>query len=893
MKKRCLTLIMLLCAAFLPGCAQHERQTMPIAQQPATVAPDGQLSDIAIPTAYQLDFTIDPSKDRFSGYTQITIDLNNISEYVWLHGKDLDVSSSHAITAAGKKVEATYQQVLPSGVARLDFAEPVPAGKVELHLSYTAAISEQPKALFKAVRGGHAYTATQFQTISAREVFPGFDEPRFKQPFTLTITSPDTMTAIANTPVVKQVQQDNNIVHHFATTAPLPTYLVAFAVGPYDLANADRLPANTIREKSLPLRGVVAQGLKDNIRFGLTNTQPILESLERYFGSGYPYQKLDLIVPPLSLGYAMENPGAVVYDEYLMLMDSQAPLEQKRSHTLVHAHELAHMWFGNLVTPQWWDDLWLNESFATWMAYKTANQVWPEGEFERSLLSGALKIMEKDSQDNAQKIREPVQANDQIAYALSAIAYHKGAGVLNMLEKFAGEQSFRDGVQTHIRRYAHQNADAHQFMQSVSDGSNIPELVPVFTSFITQPGVPLLDVSLSCKPNQPATVTLNQSRYAPVGSEIDTRQRWTLPVCLAHDDEQTCTIIDSPTATVALEQQGCPDYVHPNASQGYYRFSMGEADWRALLSHATQLPADQALIAVDSLTAAFKAGTVSASTWLHGMEVLATHSAWDVTDLVAEQFETVSSSLLDAETMSAASQKSLALFRPVYARVKSQDTVAATLLGSDLQHHLLTFSKDPALRQPLQEQAKSLIASIDQNKEQDIDVSTRATVLRVGVSDLGTAFFNKLLTVSQTTQDPALRADAIIALASTDDPMLSKTLLGLAIDGTYKGYDAFDIIDRQISNKETREATYTWLKENVDAVFKLFPKSDRGPAFPHFGRHFCSTQKAEDWQQFVESHAASLSGYERSLAKAVEKIKQCAAMKQKLAAPLSQALTAP
>jgi alanyl aminopeptidase len=199
--------------------------------------------------------------------------------------------------------------------------------------------------------------ASQRAPIHARAVFPSFDEPRFKGPFDISVTTRTDDVVITNAPQAATEARGNGRVRHiFATTEPLPTYLVAVAVGPYDVVTWDAAPSNAVRSWELPLRGIAVRGQGGGLTYALSNTANLLEAIENYFDTPYPYAKLDFIAVPSSIGGAMENAGAITYDEFLVLMDDDSPVTQRRTYTYIHAHELAHMWFGDWVTPAWWTD---------------------------------------------------------------------------------------------------------------------------------------------------------------------------------------------------------------------------------------------------------------------------------------------------------------------------------------------------------------------------------------------------------------------------------------------------------------------------------------------------------------------------------------------------------
>src|SRR6056297_2856518 len=469
--------------------------------EPAPVAemPVGRLGDAVVPQHYELDLVIVPERERFSGRVSIAIDIRKPSELIWLHGNRLDVTEAW-LEQGEVRIDMRYSQVDDTGVARLDLVAVPQAGPAQLHFEYDAPFDQALEGLYKVVEEGRAYAFTQFEATSARLAFPGFDEPAFKTPFEIHVAAPANQVVITSTPeVASRAMGDGLVRRSYAVTPPLPTYLIAFAVGPLDVVEWEPVPANEIRNWPLPLRGVAAAGKGGQLTFALANTARLVHALERYFDYEMPYPKLDIIAVPDFAAGAMENVGAITYREQLLLLDENESVRRKRAYASVHGHELAHQWFGNLVTPKWWDDIWLNESFASWMAAKAAHQAFPDLGFEDRVLGRAIGVMNADALETARQVRQPVETNHDIANAFDGITYAKGGAVLSMFEAWVGEAAFRAGVRLHLKRFANDIADYEDFLTSLAEGSGRPELVDAFSSFLFRPGVPL---ALAAQPDR-------------------------------------------------------------------------------------------------------------------------------------------------------------------------------------------------------------------------------------------------------------------------------------------------------------------------------------------------------------------------------------------------------
>jgi len=320
----------------LAGCEQttdklSATSVEAVATQGATkdhnLIPHAQLPDMVTPKAYRIDMMIDPQKHGMSGTVSIDVTINESEDRIWIHAKEMTVNAARIDYADGSSKDLTFTAIplaeAPSGIAYFTADGDIPTGDGVITLEYETPYNQNLNSAYQVKKDGEAYVVTQFEPLGAREAFPSFDEPKFKVPFTLSITSPSDEVVISNTPEtgtsVVDVNGESWTKHQFAQTRPLPTYLIAFAVGPYDVVDFGDIPPNSIRKTPLRLRGLTAKGKGEEVRYALEGTEAILTALEEYFGSPYPYEKLDLIAAPDYAFGAMENPGAIVYREYLLL----------------------------------------------------------------------------------------------------------------------------------------------------------------------------------------------------------------------------------------------------------------------------------------------------------------------------------------------------------------------------------------------------------------------------------------------------------------------------------------------------------------------------------------------------------------------------------------------
>jgi len=856
--------------------------------------PHAQLSGNVIPQAYRINIRMDPDANQFNGEVEIDVDIEKPTDKIWLHGKEMNVNSAVAITGDQQTI-LNFTELsaadAPSGISYLTSDSILPAGETTLKLVYETPYNQALNSAYQVKRDGDAYIVTQFEPLGARQAFPSFDEPKYKVPFTLSITAPPDDFVYANTPETQVTKLDDGwIKHDFATTRPLPTYLVAFGAGPYDVVDFGNIPPNDIRKRPIRLRGIAAKGEGIRMTYALANTDGILSALEEYFGTEYPYEKLDLIAAPNYAFGAMENPGAIVYRESLLLLDADAPLSQKRSYARVHAHELAHQWFGDLVTPVWWEDIWLNEAFATWMGNKSLTMWKPDGNFDNVTLNASLDAMNIDTLSTTRKVREPLKRSENVMDQFDGITYRKGGGVLSMFESFVGEEKFRDGVRLHMERYADGVATGDDFFQSIADGSENADVVPAMKSFVDQPGLPLISSSMKCETDGVdieglTELDFTQSRYAPLGSDTQQGQSWQIPVCakFGYGDEtvKQCTLLKNKRTTIIPNHKSgkCADWVTLNADgAGYYRFTMDSEAWNNLLSNLDKLNTREVLTVQDSLLAAFRADEVESAILIKGMEIFAKHSDYEVASNAGNLLGFMENELGAEDDLARLVQD---MYAARYTANVGKDTVEGNLLVPALAENLVTRGQDKTLSKDYAQRGALYLGLNGKADKTIVESNLLSLALREAMKAQGDKAFDPLIDLIKRGS-PFEKGAALSALASTTDAAIAAKLRDMAIaeESPFTGRQSNRLVTGLLSSKLHRNDTWDWFKNNFSTFVKLKVPDVRLGGMPGFAGGFCSLQRRNEVETFFNQHAGIIPGYERSLKQTLERIQLCIALKK-------------
>ncbi|HEX3748288.1 MAG TPA: M1 family metallopeptidase [Bryobacteraceae bacterium] len=837
-----------------------------------------EVEDVA-PVRYQARLDLDPAKPSFPGTIAIQVSVHKPVQTLWLNANRIQVKAASAVVG-GK----TYQAAaVPGGddFLGLKFASPLPAGNAEIDISYTAEVRHgDSSAVFHLKDKDSDYIFTQFEETDARGAFPCFDEPGYKTPWQLTLRVPAADSAVSNTPETERTEGGTK-TYTFQETKPLPSYLVAFAVGPFEYVNA-----GTAGSKHVPVRIVTPKGRSGEAKYAAEVTATILTRLEDYFGIPYPYEKADQVSVPITTGFgAMENAGMVTYGQTIILADPASDtIARQRNYASDCAHELSHQWFGDLVTTAWWNDIWLNEAFATWSEQRLLATWKPEWQTRVEDVGSKLGAEEVDSLVSTRKIRQPILTKDDISNAFDAITYQKGAAVIGMFESWMGPEQFRKGVQAYLKRYAFRTATEGDFLDSLSSESK-QDIAGAFSTFLNQPGVPVVSLTLDCAQTPPVLHTA-QSRSLPAGSKGSTDQVWQIPLCVRVDGSPApeCTLLTKAKQDVVLRSaKSCPAWVEGNADAGGYYL----VDYRGELRPALTAHAAKSLGAAERVDLIGNASFLTDSGKLPAADALQLVGAFHDDP----QREVVERALGLALGMRA--QMVPASLMPNFQRFFSRNfDVRARQMGwlprageSDDERLLRPRLVGAVARyggdQELAKQARALTDKWLADRKAvppEIVSAMLTTAAFYGDLDLYHRFFETLV----HTQDNLVKQRLLAALGAFRIPAALEEGYQAALDKKIPLVDGFPLLLAGQGEAETRGLSFDFIEKHFDALTAGHPNifgNDLGSYLPMSGGGFCDAQSRSRFQAFFAPRVDKFQGAPRNFAQVLESIDLCIAQK--------------
>jgi len=513
-----------------------------------------------IPINYELMFEPLFHNFKFNGEEIITLNLSKPTNSIKLDAAELSIKESHIIQG-GKIISSESSLNEKDEKLTIKLAKKI-KGKAKLSIKFTGTLNDRLlgfyKSQYKDRKGKTKYLATtQFEAADARRAFPCWDEPAVKATFDVSLLVDKHLDAISNMPVISKKKTGTKILYKFVRTPIMSTYLLYLGVGEFEYLHG--------KLRNIKIRIVTTKGNKNKGKLSLDFTKKFLGEYEKYFGIKYPLPKLDMIAIPDFAAGAMENWGAITFREAILLYDPKTSSTRTKQYIAeVISHELAHQWFGNLVTMKWWNDLWLNESFATFMATKIVNKFYPEWDLWDQFLGDAmLEAMSLDALKNSHPINVDVKHPAQIREIFDAISYDKGGNVLRMLENYVGIENFRKGLKYYLTQHRYSNAEGQDLWKSIGKVAHKP-VDAMMKTWIDQVGYPVVDV----KRNN-SKVSLTQRRFLSDGS-ISSKNRWAIPIHIEEGNHESSILMKSQKSVVSLKNIDS-NFIVNSGRYGFYR----------------------------------------------------------------------------------------------------------------------------------------------------------------------------------------------------------------------------------------------------------------------------------------------------------------------------------
>ena len=837
-----------------------------------------EVQDIA-PASYRVDLTLDPGKDSFAGVIDIRVVVKKPAETIWLNANKIAVEDA-SIASGGKTWQA---KTVPGGddFLGLQLDSALPAGPADIKIRYTGSIRQgDTSGVFHAEDGGNRYIFTQFETTDARDAFPCFDEPSYKTPWQLTLHVPAQDKAVGNTPA-SETREGGLTTYTFKETKPLPSYLVAFAVGPFEFVDA-----GYAGKKRVPVRIVTPKGKAEEARYAAEVTATILTRLEDYFGIPYPYEKADQVAVPVTVGFgAMENAGMVTYGQNILLSKPAIDtISRQRNYASIAAHELSHQWFGDLVTTAWWDDIWLNEAFATWMEQKLIAEWKPEWKTRVEDVGSKLGAEDSDSLVTARKIRQPIESKDDISNAFDGITYNKGAAVIGMFESWMTPEAFRRGVRSYLTKYAFQSATSAEFLDSLGSASK-KDVARAFSTFLNQAGVPLVSVALDCG-QKPPVLHVEQSRFLPIGSKGSASQVWNVPLCIRYGGAAECALIAGPKLVWPLKNaKGCPALVEANVdARGYYLVDYRGGLLPALTGGdaASRLGAPERVDLIGNVAMIAGAGKIPASDALGLVQVFHNDPERIVLQKALEIAVSIHEHLVPA---SLEPNYQRFLLKNFQARARELGWISHAGETDDvrlLRPPLVSAAAMVGGDQDLAKAARSLTDKWLQDHS-GIPPEVLGVVLNTAAYYGGLELFNRFLTAYQKTQDRQEKERLLNAMSGFHDRAAIQAGFQAVITKEIPLTDGFPLlVGAGQGFSDTRKLAFEFIKAHFDQIMSGHPSVfgfDLGSALPYSGQSFCDPEPRNELQAFFGPMVDKYVGAPRTLAQVLEGIDLCVARK--------------
>jgi aminopeptidase N len=833
------------------------------------------------PTHYTLWFAPDLQQRTFRGRETIDIQVAAPTRAITLNAAEITFSRV-TIQAAGRSQEARVALDEKAETATFTVPQPVPAGTASIAITYTGVLNDKLRGFYISNANNRSYAVTQMEATDARRAFPSFDEPSYKATFDLSLMIDEGDTAISNGRQTSDTPGPEPRKHTvaFSTTPKMSTYLVAMLVGDFVCREG--------KTQEIPIRVCSAPDKLHLTQFALEAAEQQVAFYGRYFGIPYPFGKLDIIgVPDFAAG-AMENTGAITFREQYLLADPEhASLKTLKDVASVTAHEIAHQWFGDLVTMKWWDDIWLNEGFATWMANKPLAEWKPEWHVELDDAAETQQALGLDVLRSTRPIRTKAETPDEINDLFDAIAYEKTAAVLRMIESYVGREPMRAGITAYLKKYSFGNAAGEDFWTEMTRATGKP-VDRIMKSFVDEPGAPILTVRASCRAGT-NNISVTQQRFvAASGAEAPPRQTWTLPACFeVGNAAPRCEVIDRPTQTIT--SGSCGDALFANASsRGYYITDYAPDGLRALTGSVGSLSPVERTSLIGDEWWMVRSGRHDVEAYLDLAAALARDDTSTIIGTLTTRLESIGNFIATGPQESRFQQWIRATFGPVLSSLglpgaRTDDDQEQSRRASLLRLVAVT-GNDPDVQRAARDLAEQYLADAHA-----LPPTLAGVVLNVAALRGDAALYARYMTqIDKLTGNPEEYYRYFNALAWFGDPVLIRRTLDFTMSSAARSQDVGSLLAGLMARPAARDATWTFIKAQWPALTKKLGTFQGIPDIVSATGNFCSLEAADDVRRFFAQNPVRSST--RTLQQAIERIESCAAMRMRQAQPLERYL---
>ena len=783
-----------------------------------------QLSEFFSPEHYELIVDIDRSDRVFSGTTKITGKLISGS-VIKLHAKDLNIKSA---TVNGKEADFSFAD---NDELHLETEDRLNPGEYTLVLTYDADLTDSMHGLypcyFKVDDQKAELVATQFESHHAREVFPCIDEPAAKATFDVTLKTETNVTVLGNMPIKHQTEENQQLITAFDTTPKMSSYLLAWVVG-----DLQHVAAKTKSGIDVAVWSTKAHD-KKSLEFALDIGLRAVEFYEDFFETPYPLPKIDHVALPDFSSGAMENWGLITYRESALIASDQATFIEKKYIATVIAHELAHQWFGNLVTMKWWDDLWLNESFANMMEYLAVDKLEPDWKMWKMFNSQeGLLAFDRDSLRGVQPVYLKVNHPDEINTIFDgAIVYAKGGRLLRMVQNMVGEDAFRTGLKAYFKKYAYQNTEGKDLWQELSIASGL-DINSIMNNWLKKPGYPIIDIK-----DQAETFELTQSRFFTTEPESDDTI-WQIP--LNSTDKTHPTLMTEQTLTIPnngpfrLNDQNTAHFITN------YPESLKQEILDDISSDKTDVITDLQFISEQLIIA--QSGRISLAEMIDVIEKYQNKDDADIWSVIGQAISRMRSTIdSDPEALNNLRQFAKKIATPLYQKLGWQKQPGEFKETADLRSEILglmTFSQDKDTLNTARE-------IFDQTDFEEIDSDIRSIVLVATVKnfDEDNKIAEDLLKKYPSTTDASIKSDIETGLTSVKNPdMIDQILQAMMDSNQIRPQDIYLFFAHLMASKYSRQQTWNWMKNNWDWIQDTFGSDKSFDYFPRYSARAIKTE---------------------------------------------------